>query len=124
MPFDLASTLIHEYVHTPQGGGDNAVGAAPKEAKAYGVEMFFAERMGDRKRAERISNMGWNSALDVRTGADKIFWEAYSTMKALYEVIDQAGPAAIEARRMTVEYISKNSSDYGQRLTKFITDHP
>jgi hypothetical protein len=119
----LASTLIHEFVHTPQGGGDDPVNAAPKEAKAYGVEKFFSERMGDQTRANKISNMGWNSPLDVRTGADKIFSESYGTMKALYEVIDQGGPAAKEARAMTVEFISKNSGDYGQKLKEFIANH-
>jgi Domain of unknown function (DUF4157) len=119
----LAGTLIHEFVHTPQGGGDTGVSSAPKEAKAYGIELFYSERMGDKARARVIENMSWSSPIDIQTGADKIFRESYETMKALYEVIDQGGPAAKEAREMSVEFISKNEADYGTKLKDFISKH-
>ncbi len=77
----LAGTLIHEYVHTPQGGGDTGAARAPKEAKAYAIELFFSERMGDQKRTEVISNISWNSSVDIRAGADKIFRKSYHTMR-------------------------------------------
>jgi hypothetical protein len=44
-------------------------------------------------------------------------------MKALYEVIDQGGPAAKDAREMSVEFISRNEEDYGTRLKDFISKH-
>jgi hypothetical protein len=120
----LAGTLIHEFVHTPQGGWENYVSKAPKEAKAYGVELFFSERMGDKKRAEVINSMSWNSPVDIQTGSDKIFRKSYWTMKALYEIIDQGGSAAKEAREMSAEFISKNSNDFGTKLKTFIAKIP
>jgi hypothetical protein len=116
----LAGTLIHEFVHTPQGGGDNAASAAPHEAKAYAVELFFSERMGDTKRVAIINNQSWNDSLSVATGADKVFEDTYATMKALYKVIDQAGAGAAAARRLTVELITQNPDDYGPGLKAFM----
>jgi hypothetical protein len=120
----LAGTLIHEFVHTPQGGGESGVSAAPKEAKAYGIEVFFSERMGDKDRAAVIDNKSWDSSVDSRTNAKKIFNESYRTIKELYKIIDQGGPAAREAREMSVEFISKNSDDYGSKLNAFIAKLP
>lgn len=117
----LAGTLIHEYTHTPQGGGTNAVAGATNEAKAYGVELFFSERMGDRARAKVITGMNWDSnTVWTRSGADKIFRETYDVMRALYEVIDQGGAAATQARALVVEFISKESTDYSSELKEFI----
>lgn len=121
----LAGTLIHEYVHTPQGGGDNAVAGLPKEAKAYGIELFFSERMGDHKRAEVITkNMSSNDSLSNFTNAGADFHKSYRIMRALYEVIDQGGAAAKEAREMSVEFISKNSDEFGAKLKAFIAKIP
>jgi hypothetical protein len=104
----LAGTLIHEYSHTPHGGPGNAVEGLPREAKAYGIELFFSERMGDHKRAEVITrNMSSNDPLSNFTNARADFNKSYNIMRALYEVIDQGGPAAKEAREMSVEFISK-----------------
>jgi hypothetical protein len=129
----LGGTLIHEYVHTPQGGKGTVVEQAPKEAKAYGIELFLAERMGDEKRADFIYKRYSNSPVDISTGSDKIFRATYNTMRALYEVIDSgrtqsdarvAGDiSAEEARRMSVEFISRNEEDYGTRLKDFISKH-
>lgn len=119
----LGSTMIHEFVHTAHGGMENAVGAALKEAKAYGIELFFAERMGDEKREEVINKKYRNDVMDTGTGGDKIFRNSYWIMKQLYVVIDQGGPAADEARAMSVEFLSKNESSYSPRLKKFIAEH-
>jgi len=119
----LGSTMIHEFVHTPQGGGADPITGTINEAKPYGVEMFFAERMGDQRRATKISDMGWDTALNMRTGAYRIFNESYRTMKELYRIIDQGGPAAKDARAMTVEFISKNQEDYSRQLREFISTH-
>ena len=117
----LAGTLIHEYVHTPQGGGDNAVAGLPKEAKAYGIELFFSERMGDHKRAKVITNnMSSNDSLSNFTNAGIDFDKSYRIMRALYEIIDQGRPAAKDAREMSVEFISKNSDEFGAKLKAFI----
>jgi hypothetical protein len=120
----LAGTLIHEFIHTPQGGGDSGVAKAPQEAKAYAIELFFSERMGDQKRADVINGMSWNSPVDLQTGADKKFQETYNTIRALYQVIDQGGPAAKDAREMSVEFISKNEDDFGTKLQAFIAKIP
>jgi hypothetical protein len=53
----LASTLIHEYTHGPHGPKSLGVGWVPKDAKAYAVERFFAERMGDTKRVAVIEGL-------------------------------------------------------------------
>jgi hypothetical protein len=129
----LGGTLIHEYVHTPQGGKGNVVEQAPREAKAYGIELFLAERMGDEKRAVFISDRYSSDPVDRSTGSDKIFQAAYSTMRALYEVIDAgrtqsdariAGDiSAEEARRMSVDFISMNEEDFGMGLKDFISKH-
>lgn len=120
----LASTLIHEYVHTPQGSGGTVVGTARDEAKAYGIELFFAERMGDTQREKVISNRyNKNDAIDVRMGGDRIFNESYYIMKQLYKIIDQGGPSAAEARVMSVDFISNNESRYGPKLQAFISKH-
>ena len=54
----LGGTLIHEFVHGPHGPKEHAVAALPKEAKAYAIELFFVERMGDEKRADDIGPRG------------------------------------------------------------------
>jgi hypothetical protein len=116
----LGGTLVHEYSHTPQGGKKDPVNQAPDEAKAYGIELFFAERMGDKKRAEFINKRSVNDSVDISTGSDKIFTASYDTISRLYEVIDKGGPQANEARQMSVEFISKNAEDYGSKLRAFI----
>jgi hypothetical protein len=102
------------------GGGDDPIGAQPKEARAYGVELFFSECIGDKKRARVIGNMDWASPLVRRTDADKVIWRSYGVMKALYQIIDKGGPAALDARTMTVEFITKNSEDYGPKLRELL----
>lgn len=120
----LGSTLIHDFVHTPHGGRDTIVGSAPSEAKAYGIELFFAERMGDKQREEVISNRyNKNDPVDMRMGGDQIFNESYLIMKKLYEIIDQGGPEGAEARIMSVEFISKNEGNYGPKLKAFIAKY-
>jgi hypothetical protein len=129
----LGGTLIHEYVHTPQGAKGHGVEQAPKEAKAYAIEVFLAERMGDQKRADFIYQRRLNDVVDINTGSDKIFRATYNTMQALYKVIDSgrtqsdarvAGDiSSEEARRMSVEFISRNEEDYGTKLKDFIAKH-
>jgi hypothetical protein len=121
----LAGTLIHEYAHTPQGGGENAASGLPKEAKAYGIELWFSERMGDKKRANAIINhMSSHDPLSDFMSASIDFNKSYQIMRALYKVIDQGGPAAVGAREMSVEYISKNADDFGAKLKDFIANIP
>lgn len=115
----LGETLLHEYAHTPQGGMPNAIDQAIGDAKAYPVELFFAERAGDEKRAKVISNLQ-NSSLDSGADLNKMFRANYDTIKRLYGAIDKGGPWAEEARQMSVEFISKNEEDYGPKLRAFI----
>lgn len=121
----LGSTLIHEFVHTPQGpkelGGQ--VTQLNREAKAYAIELRFTERMGDTTRAADIEKQ-WlsNDSLIMGTGADKVFNRTYRIISKLYEIIDRkGGTEAATARRMIVEFISKNEADYGVELRDFIS---
>ena len=121
----LGSTLIHEFVHTPQGpkelGGQ--VTQLTKEAKAYAIERLFSERMGDTTRAADIEKQ-WlsNDSLIKGAGADKVFDRTYQIISKLYEIIDsKGGTEAAAARRMSVEFISKNDADYGRELRDFIS---
>ncbi len=119
----LAGTLIHEFAHTKDGGGEaNPITGALREARASGVEMFFSERMGDTKRAKTISKK-WSSPIDLKSGADKKLWATYDTMKALYRVIDQGGPEGAKARALSVEFISGKESSYSKELKRFIAEH-
>ena len=115
----LGGTLVHEFSHTPQGGKKDPVNQAPDEAKAYGIEWFFADRMGDKQRAAVIDGL-WRSPIDTSMGTEKIFNASRDTMSDLYKVIDKGGPEAAEARQMSVEFISKNKDDYGPKLKAFI----
>jgi Domain of unknown function (DUF4157) len=117
----LGSTLIHEFAHTPQGKSD-PIGSPREEAKAYGIEIFLSERAGDNKRAEVISNRySGNDIIDVKSGSHKVFIDAQYIMKKLYEIIDnKSGDEAARARRMSVEFISKNEADFSKELKAFI----
>jgi Domain of unknown function (DUF4157) len=119
----LGSTLIHEFAHTPQGKPD-PIGSPREEAKAYGIEIFLSERANDNRRAEVISNRySGNDVIDVKSGSNKIFRDTQYIMKKLYEIIDKkSGAEAAQARRMSVEFISKNEADYSKELKAFITD--
>jgi hypothetical protein len=121
----LAGTLIHEFVHTPQGGKDHAVASAPKEGKAYGIEVFFAERMGDEARQDVIyKRYRGTDPIDQKMGGDKIFLQSYYIMTQLYKIVDSdGGPAGAKARAMSVEFISKNANDFGPDLRAFIAKH-
>lgn len=120
----LGSTLIHEFVHTPHGpkelGGQ--VTQLTKEAKAYAIELLFAERMGDTIRAADIEKQ-WlsNDSLIKGMGADKVFNRTYTIISKLYEIIDSKGGTEAAAGRMSVEFISKNDADYGRELRDFIS---
>jgi hypothetical protein len=41
-------------------------------------------------------------------------------MRALYEVIDQGGAAAVRARALAVEFMSKDRGDFSPELKEFI----
>ena len=121
----LGSTLIHEFAHTPQGpkelGGQ--VTMLPREAKGYAIELLFSERMGDTTRAADIEKQ-WlsNDSAIMSMGADKVFKRTYRIISKLYEIIDsKGGTEAAAARRMSVEFISKNEADYGEELRDFIS---
>jgi len=116
----LGGTLIHEYSHTPQGGYPLK---GPTEGKAYGIENFFAERMGDKLRDAETVKLG------SMKGDESAFRTAYGVMKELYEIIDNGtasspnlkGVTAEEARWMTVEFISKSKEDFSEKLKRFIS---
>ena len=116
----LGSTLIHEYSHTPQGGRTHGVARAPLEAKAYAIEQFLADRVGDEKRSEFISSRSRNDSLDLATGSDKIFNATYNIISELYKIIDKGGSEAQKARALSVEFISKAPQDFGPDLKAFI----
>jgi hypothetical protein len=120
----LGGTLIHEFVHTPQGPKElgGSVTQLPKEAKAYAIELLFSERMGDATRAADIEKQWYgNDSLIVGAGADKVFNRTHRIISALYEIIDSKGGAeAAAARKMSVEFISRNEADYGPELRDFI----
>ena len=117
--FLLGETLIHEYVHTAHAS-DNLKG--PGEGKAYGVENFLAERLGDKTRDDATSDLG------KRMGDAKAFNTSYSIMKQLYDVMEMRplpsphlkGVTPQRAREMTVEFISRNKSAFSQELKNYI----
>lgn len=111
----LGSTLIHELVHTPQGGKElgGEVAQVPMEAKAYAIEKFFAERMGDTTRAKWIDQQ-WtsNDSVIISMGGDRIFNRTYAIITALYKIIDSNGGAeAAAARQLSTEFMIRNESD-------------
>jgi hypothetical protein len=79
--------------------------------------------MGDTKRADDIKAQWYsNDSLIVGMGADKVFNRTYNIISRLYDIIDsKGGEEAAAARRMSVEFISKNEADYGAELKNFIS---
>ncbi|HKR23685.1 MAG TPA: DUF4157 domain-containing protein [Allosphingosinicella sp.] len=118
----LGGTLIHEFAHGPHGPKEHLVAGTPKEAKAYAIELFLAERMGDEGRANDIGKMWFkNDSVILSTGSDKIFNRTYWILSELYKIIDSRGGAeGAAARRMSVDFISRNEADYGAELKAFI----
>jgi hypothetical protein len=122
----LASTLVHELTHTPQGGRSlNPIDMVIPEGKAYGVESFFAERMGDRARERFIDDRyGGNDPLDNKAGGKLAFEKSYATMRELYRVIDGgqtnlaalAGVTPERARELAAEFITRNEDGYSREL--------
>ena len=78
--------------------------------------------MGDATRAADIEKQWYgNDSLIVGAGADKVFNRTHRIISALYEIIDSKGGAeAAAARKMSVEFISRNEADYGPELRDFI----
>jgi hypothetical protein len=115
----LGETLMHEYAHTSHASD---ILPGPGEGKAYGIENFFAERLGDKKRDDATLDLG------PKKGDKKAFDTSYFVMKNLYEVIDAhtsrlpslKGMSAQRAREMAVEFISKNKQDFSDELKAFI----
>jgi len=117
----LGETLIHEYSHTPQGESSNVVWDATKEAKAYAIELFFAERAGDKARAALIEKRyDGTDPYDQATGGNEVYAQTYRILSEIYKAIDAGGPEAEKARRMSVDLISHNEEDYGPDLRDFI----
>ena len=120
--FLLGTTLIHEYVHVPYALAGNW-DPGPTEGKAYGIERFFAERLGDKERLRVIAIIG------PKKGDEDIMNVSTRVMKALYEVIDTGaskspslqGVNAERAREMSVEFISKNKEDFSDGLNRFLS---
>ena len=115
----LGETLIHEYSHTSQAGNYTK---GPTEGKAYGIENFFAEHSGDKKRDAQTLLLG------PIKGDKRAYDTAYAVMKRLYEVIDTGtsrfaslkGVSVARAREMSVEFVSKNMADFGKALLEFM----
>jgi hypothetical protein len=121
----LADTLIHEYAHTPHGPKSLGVDWVPKEAKAYAVERFFAERMRDGPRVAVIENRySGTDVMDMKLGGNEVFKLTDRILTALYKIIDAGGPEAEKARKMSVDFISHNEADYGADLKEFIGNLP
>ncbi|MDQ2989409.1 MAG: DUF4157 domain-containing protein, partial [Pseudomonadota bacterium] len=110
----LGGTLMHEFSHTPQ---DNPLDDL-LEAKAYGIERFFAERTGDKRRDDFIVRRYSREQRESK----KAMYFSYFTMLMLYEAIDKGGPAAEEAKDMSVEFISKNPSGYRRGLRDIVSE--
>jgi hypothetical protein len=138
-PSLLASNLMHEYAHTPQGGMLNAVEKEIGEQKAYPIEYFFAERMNDQKRMTVIEgkyDASKQDQLKMKVNSYKNFWINYGVMKALYAVIEPDNPnakkqpvplaaqqlTADEAKAMVVEFISNNPDKYGPKLRALVAE--
>jgi hypothetical protein len=110
----LGETLIHEYSHTPQ---DNPFDPL-FEAKAYGIEWFFAERSSDQAREQFIDRRYSRAPRNEK----RMLYFSYYTLRELYKVIGEGGPEAEKARDMSVEYISKNASDHRPELRALFED--
>lgn len=110
----LGETLIHEYSHTPQDNPQDLL----SEAKASGINWFFAERSGNSRREELIAKRYSTATRDEK----RVLYFSYYTLRELYKVIDAGGPAAEEAREMSIEYISKNASDHRPKLQAIFAD--
>lgn len=130
----LGSTLIHEFTHTPQGRKGYQTDQVIPEAKAYAIELFFSERMGDQDRADFIVDRNTNDSMDKSLGGDVEFKKTYRVITALYKVIDSGrqasearGPGEVsseQAREMSVDFISHNEADYSKALKDFIAKIP
>lgn len=115
----LGETLIHEYAHTAHASD---ILKGPGEGKAYGIENFFAERLGDKQRDEGTADLG------PRMGDKEAFNVSYFVMKRLYEVIDGGesklaslkGMSPQRARELSVEFVSKNKDGFSAELKRFI----
>lgn len=115
----LGETLIHEYAHTSHA---RDYIAGPGEGKAYGIESFFAMRLGDKQREEAADDLG------PRMGTKEAFNTSFFVMKRLYEVIDTQrsilpslkNVTPQRAREMVVEFVSRNKEDFSDELRKFI----
>lgn len=118
----LGETLMHEYAHTSHASDWKMAAAGPGEGKAYGIENFFAERLGDKQRDEVTLDLG------PKKGDKEAFDTSYFVMKSLYEIID--GHASTHpslksvspqrAREMAVEFISNNKQGFSDELKAFI----
>jgi len=116
----LGEKMMHEYSHTPQGS--NSLDPT-NEAKAYGIELFFAENLNDEQASNSISTRYINDSVDTaKTRA--IFNSSRYIMQELYKMIDKGGPDAEAASKMSVEFISRNEENYGPMLKAFIAKHP
>jgi hypothetical protein len=110
----LGGTLIHEFSHTSQDNPLNDL----YEAKAYGIEYFLTERTGDDIRGEVLRKRYSKENREIK----KMFYQTSYAMQILYEMIDNGGPAAEEARNMSVEFISKNADDYRPKLQSIVLE--
>ena len=92
------------------------------EGKAYGIENFFAHRLGDQQREDDTDRIG------PRMGDKLAFDTAYFVMKSLYDVIDGRGTrlpslqgmTRQRARELSVEFVAKNREDFSAELKQFI----
>jgi Domain of unknown function (DUF4157) len=115
----LGETLIHEYAHSSHASDYMK---APGEGKAYGIENYFTERLGDKKRDDATMDLG------PKKGDKLAFDTSIAIMRDLYKIIDTgrsqvpslAGLTAQQAREMVVEFIAKNKDDFSDALKKYI----
>ncbi|TCL62856.1 uncharacterized protein DUF4157 [Mariniflexile fucanivorans] len=130
----LGGLLLHEYVHTRHN--TNVMGMGDyQEGGAYAVELFFAEKNSDTERISAIISLvttrGTLTIASLHAGLLDDFRSTYSTLKALYEIIDtgsspqSTGPLTTlsvdAARILSTELINTNTDSRSTELNELIT---
>lgn len=134
----LASLLVHEYTHTRHH--TNYMGSRDyEEGDSYGIECFFARRMGNTTRQREIYALVTLSPSRIAgptmiAELQRRFRLSFAAMVGLYEVIDtgasaRAGspfviPAPLtrdEARALATELVSRREENHSPRLAAIMT---
>jgi hypothetical protein len=129
----LGPLLIHELSHTRHEKGFGG-SIEHLEGDSYGIEYFFAERVGNKERAARILLImggGYPHKVTITMpiqlpNAQKLFKISYATLIGLYEIIDKGkSPRSStpftpltpdEARALATELVSRGAAYGSPRL--------